>query len=279
MAKHILLVEGSDAKGIIYHVTKVLFEHNCNIIKQTEYVSPEKGFFMRTEFESDANLDKTKVLKALSAELPESEVVFKLDILKKKDIVVFCTKEHHCLSEILVRYMFGEINANVLAVISNHNTLQPFVSKFGIPFHYIDATDKTRVEHEEVISKTLGIYSPEYLVLAKYMRILSPEFVSNYPNKIINIHHSFLPAFIGANPYRQAFERGVKIIGATAHFVNDDLDQGPIIAQDTKDVDHRYSASDMARDGRDVESRVLMKALRLVFNDRVFISGNKTVIL
>ncbi|MCY1310628.1 Formyltetrahydrofolate deformylase [compost metagenome] len=111
------------------------------------------------------------------------------------------------------------------------------------------------------------------------MRILSPEFVGHYPGKIINIHHSFLPAFIGANPYRQAHDRGVKIIGATAHFVNDDLDQGPIIAQDTKDVDHRYSASDMARDGRDVETRVLMKALRLVFADRVFIYGNRTVIL
>ena len=279
MANHILLVEGPDAKGLIYHVSSVLFKNNCNIIKQTEYVSPDNRFYMRTEFENGLTFNKSKILSELGVLLANEDVLLRLDFSKKKDIVVFCTKEHHCVSEILIRYLFGEINANVLAVVSNHTTLQPLVSKFGIPFHYIDTADKTREEHENFILKTLEIYSPEYLVLAKYMRILSPEFVSNFPNRIINIHHSFLPAFIGANPYKQAYERGVKIIGATAHFVNDDLDQGPIISQDTKDVDHRYSASDMARDGRDVETRVLMKALKLVLNDRVFISGNKTVIL
>ena len=279
MANHILLIEGPDAKGLIYHVSSVLFNNNCNILKQTEYVSPDKRFYMRTEFENGNNLDKEAILNELRDRIPSQDVKFKLDFLKKKDIVVFCTKEHHCLSEILVRYMFDEINANVLAIISNHNTLQPFASKFGVPFHYIDASSRTREEHEQAILRTLEIYSPEYLVLAKYMRILSPEFVSHYPDRIINIHHSFLPAFIGANPYKQAHDRGVKIIGATAHFVNDDLDQGPIIAQDTKDVDHRYSASDMARAGKDVEKRVLMKALKFVFNDRVFIYGNRTVIL
>lgn len=279
MANHILLIEGPDAKGLIYHVSAVLFNNNCNILKQTEYVSPEKRFYMRTEFENGNNLNKEAIINELRERIPDENVKFKLDILKKKDIVVFCTKEHHCLSEILVRYMFDEINANVLAIISNHNILQPFSAKFGIPFHYIDATGKTREEHEQAILRTLEIYSPEYLVLAKYMRILSPEFVSHYPGKIINIHHSFLPAFIGANPYKQAHDRGVKIIGATAHFVNDDLDQGPIISQDTKDVDHRYSASDMAKAGKDVEKRVLMKALKFVFNDRVFIYGNRTVIL
>lgn len=279
MARHILLIEGPDAKGLIYHVGAVLFNNSCNILKQTEYVSPDRRFYMRTEFESSTDLQREEILRELRLRIPDERVVFRLDFLKKKKVVVFCTKEHHCLSEILIRYMFGEINADVLAVISNHNILQPFVSKFGIPFHYIDAEGKTREEHEAAILKTLDIYSPEYLILAKYMRILSPEFVAHYPDKVINIHHSFLPAFIGANPYRQAHERGVKIIGATAHFVNDDLDQGPIIAQDTKDVDHRYSASDMARDGREVETRVLMKALRLVFADRVFIYGNRTVIL
>lgn len=279
MAKHILLIEGPDAKGLIYHVSSVLFNNNCNILKQTEYVSPDKRFYMRTEFENGYTLDKGAILSDLRQRIPNEEVKFKLDILKKKDIVVFCTKEHHCLSEILVRYMFEEINANVLAIISNHNTLQSFSAKFGIPFHYIDSAEKTREEHEAAILKTLEIYNPEYLVLAKYMRILSSDFVSHYPNKIINIHHSFLPAFIGANPYKQAHDRGVKIIGATAHFVNNDLDQGPIISQDTKDVDHRYSASDMAKAGKDVEKRVLMKALKFVFNDRVFIYGNRTVIL
>jgi len=272
-------MEGPDAKGLIFNVTSVLYKNECNIFKQDEYVSPNGWFYMRTEFESNNGYEPEKVLQDLRKVIPNEEIKFKLHQQKKKDIVLLCTKEHHCLSEILIRYAFEELNANVLAVVSNYNSLQPFVGKFGIPFHYISAEDKSREEHEEAVLKTLDIYKPEFLVLAKYMRILSPAFVSNYSNRIINIHHSFLPAFIGANPYKQAYERGVKIIGATAHFVNDNLDEGPIIAQDTKEVDHRYSAQDMARDGRDVEKMVLIKALKLVLDDRVFIFGNRTVIL
>jgi formyltetrahydrofolate deformylase len=279
MAKHTLLMEGPDAKGLIFHVTSVLFNNECNILRQDEYVSPNGWFFMRTEFESADDFETQKVLVDLRSKVPSEEIQFRLNPQKKKDIVLLCTKEHHCLSEILIRYAFNELNANVLAVVSNYDTLQPFVSKFGIPFHYISAKNKTREEHETAVLKTLDIYNPGFLVLAKYMRILSPDFVSKYSNKIVNIHHSFLPAFIGANPYKQAFERGVKIIGATAHFVNNHLDEGPIIAQDTREVDHRYSAADMARDGRDVEKMVLIKALKLVLDDRVFIFGNRTVIL
>ncbi|MFN4146580.1 MAG: formyltetrahydrofolate deformylase, partial [Runella sp.] len=168
---------------------------------------------------------------------------------------------------------------NIQAVISNYNTLQPLVSKFGIPFHYISHEHRSRDEHEEAILRTLEIYQPEFLVLAKYMRILTPDFVKHFPCRVVNIHHSFLPAFIGANPYRQAYERGVKIIGATAHFVNDSLDEGPIIAQDVKEVDHRLTPTDMATLGKDTEKLVLTKALKLVFNDRVFIHGNRTIIL
>ncbi len=279
MGKYILLTEGPDAKGLIFHVTSVLFEYGCNILKQSEYVSPDKHFFMRTEFEHPGSFEKEALLEALKSRITDPLFHFKLDTLQKKNIVILCTKEHHCLSEILVRNWFGEINANVLGVISNHKTLQPFVEKFGLPFHAIEAEGLSREEHEAKVLEILSSYSADYLVLAKYMRILSPEFIRRYPNKIINIHHSFLPAFVGAQPYKQAFDRGVKIIGATAHFVTDQLDQGPIIAQDTKEIDHRYSASDMARDGREVETRVLLKALEWVFSDRVFIYGNKTVIL
>ena len=284
MAKHILLMDGPDAKGLIFHVTSVLYRNECNIISQDEYVSPatdkvESQFFMRTEFESPEKLDPQKVLKDLQETIATPEINLRISPKKKKDVVVLATKEHHCLSDLLIRYNFDELDANILAVVSNYNTLQPFVSKFGIPFHYITHEHKTREEHEEAILRTLEIYKPEYLVLAKYMRILSPEFVSRYPNKIVNIHHSFLPAFIGANPYRQAYERGVKIIGATAHFVNNNLDEGPIIAQNVKDVDHSYAATDMAREGKEVEKSVLTQALKLVFNDRVFIFGNRTVIL
>ncbi|GAA4449031.1 formyltetrahydrofolate deformylase [Nibrella saemangeumensis] len=269
-------MDGPDNKGLIYHVTGVLFRHGLNIIRNDEYVSPSRQFFMRTEFEG--NFDNEALLNELQTTLPPG-ITLRINPKKKKNIVVFVTKEHHCLAELLIRYAFNELDADILAVISNYNVLQPLVSKFGIPFHYISHEHKTREEHEEAMLRTLAIYEPEYLVLAKYMRVLTAEFVKHYPNRIVNIHHSFLPAFIGANPYRQAYERGVKIIGATAHFVNNDLDEGPIIAQNVKEVDHRHTAADMATEGKDVEKLVLSQALKLVFNDRVFIHGNRSIVL
>lgn len=291
-------MDGPDSKGLIYHVTGVLFRHGLNIIHNDEYVSPSGRFFMRTEFEAgsrqagsgDDLFDSAALLNELQTTVPgygnhaegnlaQSGITFRLNPKRKKNIVVMVTKEHHCLGELLIRYAFDELDANILAVVSNYNSLQPLVSKFGIPFHYISHEDKTREEHEEAILRTMAIYEPEYVVLAKYMRVLTAGFVNRFPNRIINIHHSFLPAFIGANPYRQAYERGVKIIGATAHFVNNDLDEGPIIAQNVKDVDHRHTAADMATEGKDVEKIVLSQALKLVFNDRVFISGNRAIVL
>lgn len=274
--RHVLLMNGPDHKGLIYLVTRVLFENQQNIIKNDEYVSPSGRFFMRTEFEGDADL--TQLTQTLNAELPEG-IGLRINPTKKKDIVLLVTKEHHCLAELLIRYAFDELDANIQAVVSNYNVLQPLVSKFGIPFHYVTHEHKSREEHEEAILGTLEVYQPEYLVLAKYMRVLTPGFVQQYNNRIVNIHHSFLPAFMGASPYRQAYNRGVKIIGATAHFVNNDLDEGPIIAQDVKEVDHRLTPTDMATLGRDTEKLVLSKALKLVFNDRVFIHENRTVIL
>lgn len=274
--RHILLMDGPDHKGLIYHVTRILFAHNQNIISNDEYVSPSRYFFMRTEFEGETDIPT--LLNTLQSELPAG-LNLRINPKKNKDIVLMVTKEHHCLGELLIRYAFNELDATILAVVSNYNTLQPLVGKFGIPFHFISHENKTREEHEEAILRTLDIYRPDYVVLAKYMRIITPNFVEHFPNRIINIHHSFLPAFIGANPYRQAYERGVKIIGATAHFVNDDLDEGPIIAQDVKEVDHKQTAADMATLGRDTEKAVLSKALKLVFNDRVFIHQNRTIIL
>jgi formyltetrahydrofolate deformylase len=160
---------------------------------------------------------------------------------RKKDIVVMATKESHSLGDILIKNYSGELNANILAVIANHDTLRELVEKFNIPFHFITAENKSRSEHEKEVLKTLSNYKLDYIVLAKYMRILSSDFVKEYEGKIVNIHHSFLPAFIGANPYKQAFNRGVKIIGATAHFVNDNLDEGPIIHQDVIRVNHEYN--------------------------------------
>lgn len=281
MTKHILLTDGPDGPGLIHHVTGVLLRHGLNIIRNDEYVSPDGQFFMRTEFEAGVAFDEPdpqQILDELRQTLPDG-VSLRLNPKQKKNVVVFVTKEHHCLGELLIRYGFDELGADILAVVSNYATLQPLVSKFGIPFHHIAHEGKTREEHEAAIRRTLAIYQPDYLVLAKYMRVLTPDFVAHYNNRIVNIHHSFLPAFVGASPYRQAYERGVKIIGATAHFVNNNLDEGPIIAQDTQEVDHRHTATDMATMGHDIEKIVLSQALKLVFNDRVFIHQNRTIIL
>jgi len=276
MDAHVLLIDCKDETGLIFKITAVLYNNKLNILKNDEFVDQHsKHFFMRTEF--SGQLDADKVLTELKTVLPPN-VQIQLNPQKKKDIVILATKEHHCLGDLLIRYAYNELNANVLAVVSNHNTLQPLVAKFGIPFHYISHQHKTRQQHEAAILKALNIYEPDYLVLAKYMRVLTPFFVEKFNNKIINIHHSFLPAFIGARPYKQAFDRGVKIIGATAHFVNNNLDEGPIIAQDITPINHRFSAKDMAKAGRDVEKIVLASALKLVFQDRVFIKGNKTII-
>jgi formyltetrahydrofolate deformylase len=170
------------------------------------------------------------------------------------------------------------LNADIEAVIANHDVLERLVRRFDIPFFCVPAKDISREEQEEQVMKLIDKHKFNYIVLAKYMRILTSTFVSAYPRQIINIHHSFLPAFIGANPYKQAFKRGVKIIGATAHFVTDDLDEGPIIAQDVIPVNHRLEWRDMQSAGRDVEKIVLSRALNFVLNDRVFVHGNKTIV-
>jgi formyltetrahydrofolate deformylase len=196
-------------------------------------------------------------------------------------VVILVTKEHHCISDLLIRNTFNDLPINILAVIGNHDSLGELVEKFGIKYYYIPAEGthlNERLKHEAEIAAILKNYDFDYIVLAKFMRILTPEFTKRYNHKLINIHHSFLPAFIGANPYKQAHERGVKIIGATAHFVTDDLDEGPIIYQDVINVNHTKTVAEIAAAGRDVEKIVLAKALKLVFEDRVFISGNKTII-
>ena len=230
---------------------------------------------MRTEFSGSAA--PAAILKELRPKLPKNAGV-QLGINRKKDIVLFVTKEHHCLGDLLVRHTYGELHANILAVVSNHSSLDSLADSFDIPFFYVSHENRSRASHEAEILKILGKYKPEYLVLAKYMRIFSRAFVARFENRIINIHHSFLPAFAGANPYQQAADRGVKIIGATAHFVTGELDKGPIIAQDVIPVDHSHSVDHMTQAGRDVEKIVLARALRLAFEDRIFVSGHKTIL-
>lgn len=272
----ILTIDTPDESGLIYKITKLISENHLNIIANDEFVdNSDNHFFMRTEVEG--NVNKNKLLIDLTAVLPKNSTI-KISGQEKKKVVILATKEHHCLGDLLIRNAFNDMNIEILAVISNYDTLKSLTEKFGIPFHYVSHENMTREEHEILIIDAVKKYSPEYLVLAKYMRILSPWFVSNFPNKIINIHHSFLPAFIGANPYKQAFERGVKIIGATSHFVNNNLDEGPIIMQEVIPIDHSFNAELMRQAGRDAEKLALSKALKLVFEDRVFIRKNKTII-
>ena len=276
MSHYILKVDCSDKAGLIYHLSEVLYAHGMNIEQNSEFVDKEfDRFFFRAIISGDVDLEKLRF--DLMSMLPEDATIH-LGARRKKNLVLMVTKESHCLGDILIRYHSGELHANISAVISNHDTLRDLSEKFGIPYFHVSAENLARTDHEDKIKPLLHEFNPDIIVLAKYMRILSPSFVKPFVGKILNIHHSFLPAFIGANPYKQAFERGVKIIGATAHYVNDDLDEGPIIAQDVVGVTHEYGWKDMQKAGRNVEKIVLSKAIDLALEDRLFVYKNKTII-
>ncbi len=276
MKTSVLLVECADRPGLVHVITGVLFRQGLNVVGNQEFVDrPSERFYMRTEF--DGAVDADALTSELRPLLPSGAEV-RLSRLEPKRVVVLASKEHHCLADILVRNSFRELNAHVLAVIANHATLEPLVRKFDLPFHFLPHGDLSRETHEAEVLTVVRKYRPDYLVLAKYMRVLGPEFVGHFPACMVNIHHSFLPAFAGARPYHQAFDRGVKVIGATAHFVTAELDAGPIIVQQVVPVDHTHTAEHLVQCGRDVEQMVLARALRLVFEDRVFLCGNRTVI-
>lgn len=274
--RRVLLIDCEDQKGLVAAVSTELFNRGVNITSNREFVDQGNSrFFMRTEFEGE--VDEADLVARLRA-LVSAGANVRMARPDRKTLVVLGSREPHCLGDILIRCAYNAINATIAAVICNHDRLRPLVEKFGVPFHLVGHDGMDREAHAAAILGVLEGYRPDYVVLAKYMRILPPSFVRRYRHRIINIHHSFLPAFVGANPYRQAHERGVKIIGATAHFVSEALDEGPIIGQDVIPVTHRYTARDMAAAGRDVEKIVLAKALGLVVDDAVFVNGNKTVV-
>ncbi len=277
MSQYRVLIDANDEKGLVHKVSSVFYEHEMNILSNSEFVDKENNkFFMRSVV--DGNIDALELSDSLKQLLPEGASVRVIEP-KKKNIIIMATKEMHALGDILIRHEAGELEANILAVVSNYSDLESLVGKFDIPYITISHEGLGRSEHESKIIECIDSYEDvDYIVLAKYMRILTPRFVETYEDKIINIHHSFLPAFIGANPYKQAYDRGVKIIGATAHFVNNNLDEGPIIAQEVIHVDHAYGWRDMQRSGRDVEKVVLSRALKLALEDRIFVYANKTVI-
>lgn len=277
MEKRILLTECSDATGLIAGVTGVCFKYRLNIIHQDQFASEDLRFFMRTVLEGSFE-NKDNFLSEIRSLLPKDAKV-RLNDRRRRRLAVLVTREAHCLGDILIKAYSGSLNADIVMIAGNYNDLGDLASRFEVPFHLVSHEGISRQEHEERMCELIDRYDPDYIVLAKYMRILSPKMVAHFPlGKVINIHHSFLPAFIGARPYQQAFDRGVKIIGATAHFVTDNLDEGPIIEQDVIKVNHRYSAEIMAKAGRDVERLVLLRALNKIIDDKVFIHGNKTVV-
>ncbi|MGK2889275.1 MAG: formyltetrahydrofolate deformylase [Candidatus Malihini olakiniferum] len=266
-----------DAKGLIAKITNICYKQELNIVQNNEFVDHCTGrFFMRTKLEGIFN--GATLLADLDGALPDGSVL-ELSDAGRRRIVVLVTKEAHCLGDLLIKSAYGGLDVEIAAVIGNHDTLQTLVERFDIPFHLVSHEGLSREAHNQRMIEQIDAYKPDYVVLAKYMRVLTPAFVQHYPNRVINIHHSFLPAFIGARPYHQAYGRGVKIIGATVHYVNDNLDEGPIIMQDVINVDHTYTADDMMRAGRDVEKNVLSRALYRVLTQRVFVYGNRTIIL
>ena len=274
--KYKILIDCNDEKGLIYKISKILYENNFNIETQQEFVDKDNNkFFFRAVISGE--IDKEKLLNELKKELKDANIqVFKE---RKKRVFLLATKEAHAIGDILIKTFSNDLNIEILGVIANRDNLKELVEKFNIPFYYIPAENKSRVEHENEMLNIIKPLNPDLIILAKFMRILTPNFVEEFPNKIINIHHSFLPAFIGANPYKQAYDRGVKIIGATAHFVNNNLDDGPIIEQDVIRVNHEMSWEDMRSQGRDIEKIVLSRAIKKAIEDRIFVYANKTIIL
>ncbi len=272
----VIIIQCDDRVGLVADISTVLAGFNCNIVSMREHVdSEENKFFVRIVAEGITN--PSDIENAIMEVLPDNATV-NVNPLPEKNIIVLVTKEYHCLSDILTRNHFKTLGANVQCVIGNHTDLQNITERFSIPFHYISHEEKSREDFESELMNTIIPYKPDYLILAKFMRILSPEFISSFRLNIINIHHSFLPAFIGANPYKQAYKRGVKIIGATAHFVTNDLDDGPIIAQKIATINHSHKLADLIKSGRENETAALVRAMQLVFEDRVFVYNNKTVV-
>lgn len=277
-----LLVKCQDKPGIVAVLSTFLFENEANILESSQFSSEEEDgmFYIRFEYYLDDLLMKRQQLEnAFSkiAEKFEMEYTFTYAI-KKKRSAIFVSKEIHCLQELLWEWQSGDLDTDIAVVVSNHEDGRALVESLGIPFYYIPANKDIREEVEQKQVALMREYEIDVLILARYMQILTPNFVEHFPNKIINIHHSFLPAFIGARPYERAYNRGVKLIGATSHYVTNDLDEGPIIEQDTERVDHRNNVPTLKKIGQQVERRVLARAVKWHLEDRVIVKDNRTIV-
>lgn len=276
-----MLISCPDSPGIVAAVSHFLHQHGANIVQSDQYtMDPEGGmFFMRVEF--DLN-DLNGKLMGIKSDFQEIADKFQMDwnifpLNEKKKLAILVSKEDHCLVELLWQWQAGDLDAEISMVISNHPDMREYVESFGIPYHHIPVTPDTKKEAEQRQLELLN-GKVDLIVLARYMQIVSPALIEPYRNRIINIHHSFLPAFVGGKPYAQAYDRGVKIIGATAHYVTEELDGGPIIEQDVQRVSHRDNVSELKRIGRTIERVVLARAVKWHIEDRILVHQNKTVV-
>lgn len=276
-----MLISCPDGPGIVAAVSRFLHEHGANIVQSDQYtMDPEGGmFFMRVEFDLGALDERLPGLRrdfaAIAGQFGMQWNIYQLS--RKKKLAIFVSKEDHCLVELLWQWQAGDLDAEISMVVSNHPDMKEYVESFGIPYYHIPVTPETKREAEQ---KQLEIVNGnvDLIVLARYMQIVSPALIEPYRNRLINIHHSFLPAFVGGKPYAQAYDRGVKIIGATAHYVTEELDGGPIIEQDVQRVSHRDDVGELKRIGRTIERVVLARAVKWHIEDRILVHQNKTVV-
>jgi len=277
----ILLISCPDRKGEVATIADFIYRHNGNILHADEHGDEESGLFlMRVEFDPrDFDFDLGDFEKYFSPIAESFAMKWRLaQSSQRPRMVILVSKYDHCLVDLLYRHQSGELACEIPLIISNHTDNQPLAQFYKIPYAVVPVTKEDKTQAEGRVHALLAEHKPDFLVLARYMQILSNDFVHRYPQRIINIHHSFLPAFIGARPYHQAFERGVKLIGATSHYVTEELDDGPIIEQDVVRVSHRDTVEDLVRKGRDLEKIVLSRAVRLHVENRVLLYGNKTVV-
>lgn len=281
MKTAVLRINCPDQRGVVYHISRFIYERGGNIIHSQQHAEElDKRFFMRVHFDrSEVRTTNSEMLRDLAelAEPYEMETELTFSEARKK-VAIFVSKYDHCLYDLLLRHRYGELNGDITMVVSNHPDLEEVAQQFRVPYFYIPVEKGKKEEAEARAMELLRQHQVDLVVLARYMQILSAKFTESYPNRIINIHHGFLPAFKGSKPYHQAYERGVKLIGATSHYATPELDDGPIIEQETIRVSHSHSTSTMLALGREIERNVLAKAVRAHLEDRIMVYRRRTIV-
>lgn len=277
----ILLLHSADRKGLVSTIANFLFVHGGNILHADQHQDAELGlFFMRIEWSlRDFDLDESQFREAFTPLAQDSGLNWQVTFGRRQvQVALLVSRYQHCLIDLLYRHQIGELNCNIALIISNHEDARPLAEFYRVPFQHIPVAAGTKDSDERLQLELLRQHAVEFVVLARYMQVLSARFVASYPRRIINVHHSFLPAFVGAKPYHGAYERGVKLIGATSHYVTEVLDEGPIIEQDVARISHRDRLEDLISKGRDLEKVVLSRAVRWHLEHRILCYGNKTVV-